>query len=270
MAKSPPRLFVEEPLGADLTVGLTLAHVHYLKSVLRLKPNDMVALFNGRDGEWHGELTWHGKSEALVALKRRMCPQEIENSVSASPTLMFAPIKRGPMEILVQKATELGVRRLCPVITEYTDVVRINAERLHATAVEAAEQCERLSVPSLQEAKPLMDILDDWPESDRLIWAAEAGPVRPIAEALADFKPVGADAEGFAKDTPSCGWTIAVGPVGGFSPVEQEVLRSLPFVIPVGLGPRLLKAETAALAALSCWQSVLGDWAMRPIDRNHQ
>ncbi|MDA0655984.1 MAG: 16S rRNA (uracil(1498)-N(3))-methyltransferase [Proteobacteria bacterium] len=270
MAKSPPRLFVEEPLGADLNVGLTPAHVHYLKTVLRLKPNDVVALFNGRDGEWHGELTSRGKSEAFVALKQRMCPQDTESSVAAGPTLMFAPIKRGPMEILVQKSTELGVTRLQPMITEYTDVVRINAERLRATAIEAAEQCERLSVPSLGEPKPLMDILGAWPKGDRLIWAAEAGPVRPIAEALAEFKPAGGGAEGFAKDTPSCGWTIAVGPVGGFSPAEQEILRGLAFVIPVGLGPRLLKAETAALAALSCWQSVLGDWAMRPIDRNHQ
>jgi 16S rRNA (uracil1498-N3)-methyltransferase len=269
MAKSPPRLFVQEPLGADLRVGLTPAHVHYLKTVLRLKPNDEVALFNGSDGEWYGELTWHGKSEAFVALNQKMCPQDAENPV-AGLTLMFAPIKRGPMEILVQKSTELGVTRLQPMITEYTDVVRINAERLRATAIEAAEQCERLSVPSLEEPNPLRDILDAWPKGDRLIWAAEAGPVSPIAEALAEFKPVGGEAEGFAKDTPPCGWTIAVGPVGGFSPAEQEVLRGLPFVIPVGLGPRLLKAETAALAALSCWQSVLGDWAMRPIDRNHE
>jgi len=256
MAKAPPRLFVEDGLVAGQTVSLGKAHAHYLKNVLRLKVAATVALFNGRDGEWHGTLHSTGKSQAIIELAEMICPQPD----SFGPTLMFAPVKRGPIEIMVQKATELGVMHFQPMITEFTDVVRFNGERLRATAIEAAEQCERLSVPSIEEPQPLDNILNKWPKGRRLLFAAESGIARPIAEALGEFK----------DHSPPDAWTIAVGPVGGFSPAEHEVLRNLPFVVPVGLGPRLLKAETAALAALSCWQSVLGDWENRPIDRIHQ
>ena len=256
MAKPPPRLFVEENLGASLNINLGNAHAHYLMNVLRLKASAAVALFNGRDGEWHGTLNLIRKSRVTVNLVEMVSPQP--NTIGL--TLMFAPVKRVPMEIMIQKATELGVTHLQPMITDFTDVVRFNANRMRVTAIEAAEQCGRMSVPLIEEPQPLNEILAQWPKGRHLIFAAESGSVRPIAEALGEFKNHSTLDE----------WSIAVGPVGGFSPAEHGLLRTLPFVVAVGLGPRLLKAETAALAALSCWQSVLGDWENRPIDRIHQ
>lgn len=253
MAKPPPRLFVEAPLSAGETVHLEKGQAHYLKNVLRLKDGATVALFNGRDGEWRGALALAGKAvTALLEARRR--PQE----EAAGPGLMFAPIKKGRMEILVQKATELGVSRLLPVVTEYTDIVRFNRARLQATAIEATEQCDRLSVPVIEDPVPLAERLQGWPEGTRLLLAAEMGAARPIAEVLGESEVAGGGED----------WVLAVGPAGGFSPAEHRMLRELPFVAPVGLGPRLLKAETAAIAALSCWQSLLGDWDHRPIDRS--
>ncbi len=256
MARAQPRLFVEDSLGVGLNVNLGNAHDHYLKNVLRLKVAAEVALFNGRDGEWHGKLKSIRKSGVIVNLVEMVYPQPYD----VGPALMFAPVRRGPMEIMVQKATELGVTHLQPMITEFTDVERFNVDRMRVTAIEAAEQCGRMSVPLIEEPQPMNEILAQWPNGRRLLFAAESGSVRPISEVLGGFKD---------HSTPDQ-WTIGVGPVGGFSPAEHVLLRNLPFVVAVGLGPRLLKAETAALAALSCWQSVLGDWENRPIDRIHQ
>jgi 16S rRNA (uracil1498-N3)-methyltransferase len=249
----PPRLFVEQDLHADAAVALAKPQAHYLRNVMRLRDGDGVKLFNGRDGEWLGTLAAAGKSSLTVALTRQTRAQTPE----AGPRLLFAPIKRGPMEILVQKATELGVAHLQPMLTDYTDVVRFNAARLTATATEAAEQCERLGVPTLGEPAKLADLLDAWPAGERLLFAAESGDAKPIAAALSEFA-------GQAESAAAANWAIAIGPVGGFSPEEHARLRGLDFVVPVGLGPRLLKAETAAIAALSCWQSLLGDWQGRP------
>lgn len=253
MAKPPPRLFVDAPLLTGETVTLEKSQIHYLKNVLRLAPGASVALFNGRDGEWQGALVFDGKAGAATLESRRR-PQE----ETKGPGLIFAPIKKGPVEILAQKATELGVSRLLPTVTEFTDVVRLNPARLQATAIEAAEQCDRLSVPEIDEPQPLAKRLRDWPVGTRLLLAAEAGAARPIADVLGEF----------SENRDGGDWALAVGPAGGFSPAEHAMLRELPFVIPVGLGPRLLKAETAAIAALACWQSMLGDWDGRPIDRN--
>ncbi|HAA93302.1 MAG TPA: 16S rRNA (uracil(1498)-N(3))-methyltransferase [Rhodospirillaceae bacterium] len=253
MAKPPPRLFVESPLVTGETVALEKGQTHYLKNVLRLEVGATVALFNGRDGEWHGAFGISGNAGSVVAETLQRTQSE-----AAGPGLMFAPIKKGPMEIMVQKATELGVARLNPVITDFTDVVRFNRARLRATAVEAAEQCDRLSVPEIEDPLSLSERLENWPANTRLLLAAEAGTAMPIFEALAEIKAAGTGSD----------WVLAVGPVGGFSPAEHEMLRELPYAVPVGLGPRLLKAETAAIAALSCWQSILGDWDNRPIDRN--
>ena len=162
--------------------------------------------------------------------------------------------------MLSQKATELGVSIFLPTITDYTDVTRSNYTRIRAIAVEAAEQCDRLTVPVIEHPKKLNERLQVWPKNTKLLFAAESGLVKPIDAALRDIRD---------KDI-RMDWIVAVGPAGGFSPAEHEMLRSLSYAIPVGLGPRLLKAETAAIAALSCWQSILGDWAYRPIDRNEE
>ena len=237
-------------LGPGLTVGVDPGQAHYLKHVLRLKPGDSVALFNGRDGEWLARVDGLGKGWGSLALDRQTRPQADEPDL----WLLFAPIKRTRIDFLVQKAAELGVGALWPVLTAHTDVSRVNTGRLRATAVEAAEQCERLTLPRLFEPVPLDRALADWPEDRRLMVCAEVGEARPIADFLAAV-------HGSAAAGP---WAVLTGPEGGFSTAELDGLRKLPFVTPVSLGSRVLRAETAALAALSCWQAMLGDWRGRP------
>lgn len=243
---APPRarLHVAAALAAGAAVELGEAPAHYLRAVLRLGPGDAVALFNGRDGEWRAAVESLGKRGAQLRCLAETRPQR------AGPDLwlLFAPLKRARIDLLVEKATELGVARLQPVITRRTVAARINRERLLAHAVEAAEQCERLTVPDLAEPLPLARCLAAWPAGRRLLVAAESGPAAPIAAALAA-----------AAAAPPQDWAVLVGPEGGFAPGELDDLHKLPFVSAVGLGPRILRAETAALAALACWQAVLGD-----------
>ena len=255
MTRSPPRLFVDYSLTSGSIIRLQKSQIHYLKNVLRLRGGALVSLFNGRDGEWRGSLATD-LSHISVKVEKLQRPQPD----SSGPGLLFAPIKKGPMEVLSQKATELGVSIFLPTITDYTDVTRSNYDRIRAIAVEAAEQCDRLTVPVIENPKKLNERLQVWPKNTKLLFAAETGSVKPIDAALRDIRD---------KDI-RMDWIVAVGPAGGFSPAEHEMLRSLSYAIPVGLGPRLLKAETAAIAALSCWQSILGDWAYRPIDRNEE
>jgi 16S rRNA (uracil1498-N3)-methyltransferase len=246
------RLFVEADLAAGAAVGLDHARAHFLRSVLRLKRGATLAVFNGRDGEWLARLDAIGKGWASLIIGDRLREQE------AGPDLWlaFAPIKRARLDFLVEKAVELGVSALCPVLTRHCVVQRVNLERLAANAREAAEQCERLSVPEVREPRRLCDLVDDWPAERRLLVCAESGPAEPIAEVLAAA----------ARDPAAgqAGWAIATGPEGGFARSELDGLRKLPFVTPVGLGPRVLRADTAALVALACWQAFRGDGAERP------
>ncbi len=242
-----PRLFVDVPLAADAPVSLDRPRSHYLKDVLRREPGATVLLFNGRDGEWEATIEAIAKGGARLALRRRSLPQ------SAGPDLwlVFAPLKRERVGLLVEKATELGCRVLQPVFTQHTAVARINIDRLRAHAMEAAEQTARLDLPELREPRRLAELLRDWPAARRLILCAESGGAAPIAEALAKL-PRGAP------------YAVMTGPEGGFAPGELDALRKLPFVTPVGLGPRVLRADTAAVAALACWQALLGDGRERP------
>ncbi len=252
MAKrAKARLYVEADLGEGGTVGLSPAQAHYLKLVLRLDRGDAVALFNGRDGEWIADIDGIGKGWASLVLVARQRPQAAEPDL----WLMFAPIKRARIDFLAQKATELGVSALWPVFTGLTEMSRVNEERLMANAIEAAEQSGRLSVPRVLPAVRLDAALAQWPPERRLIWCAEQGPATPIAEAL-----TGADA---ARP-----WAVLTGPEGGFTAAELDALGKLPFVAAVGLGPRLLRADTAALAALACWQALAGDGRARPPPRH--
>ena len=243
LARAKIRLYVTDDLGSNGVVGLEAPQAHYLRSVLRLGPGDEAALFNGRDGEWRARIDPIGKGWASLQL--------VEQSLSQPPEpdiwLLFAPIKRGRVDYLVQKATELGVTALLPTTTRRTAVERINLVRLGTTAAEAAEQCRRLSVPELHTVQSLDKILDAWPEDRRLLFCDEAGAPPPL-EAL----------QGFA-DAPTTPWAILIGPEGGFDPDESHALRQRPFVVPMSLGPRILRAETAAVTALSLWQAILGD-----------
>lgn len=245
------RLFVNDALAAGAAVVLERDRAHYLGHVLRLAPGAPVALFNGHDGEWSARIASLGRNGVELAVEARLRPQ------SAGPDLwlVFAPVKRAPLDFLVQKATELGVSALIPAITRRTVVERVRRERMVANAVEAAEQCERLTVPRVEESQALSRILDRWPPGRRILLCAEAGEAAPLAETL-------------AKASPGEGWAVLTGPEGGFDETELDGLRKLPFVTAVGLGPRILRADTAALAALACWQSMLGDWRMRPPGRH--
>lgn len=240
------RLYVRAALSAGASVGLDPDQAHYLRHVLRLAAGDRVALFNGADGEWLATVAGFGKGWASVDVTAQRRPQRPEPDL----WLLFAPIKHGRIDYLVQKAAELGASRLMPVMTERTIVTRVNIERLQANAVEAAQQTGRLSVPEVTGPLGLFAALDGWPEARRMMWADESGSGPPILEVLT----------GCPGGSP---WAVLIGPEGGFAPAELDALRKLPFVTPVSLGPRLLRADTAAVAALACWQAVLGDWRGR-------
>lgn len=245
------RLFVESDLADGAAVDCSRDQAHYLTHVLRLTPGDPVALFNGRDGEWLARIDAVGKKSATLAVERQRRPQAPETDL----WLVFAPVKRAPLDFLVQKATELGVSALMPAITRRTVVERVKRERMEANAMEAAEQCERLTVPRIEDARPLSRILDGWPAERRILLCAEAGEATPIGEFL----------QGADRGAP---WAVLTGPEGGFDQTELDLLAKFPNVNAVGLGPRILRADTAALAALACWQAVLGDWRNRPPGRN--
>ena len=251
-ARIETRLYIDEDLGEGRTLGLDHARAHYLRSVLRLARGAELALFNGRDGEWLARLDGLGKGWASLTVGRRLRAQD------AGPDLwlVFAPIKRARIDFLAEKATELGVALLQPVMTRHTAVARVNTERLTANAREASEQCGRLDVPEVRAPRELFALLAEWPAERRLLLCAEAGPARPIAEVLAEQQ-----AQAAAEPLR---FAVLTGPEGGFAQSELDGLLDLPFVTPVGLGPRVLRADTAALAALACWQAVLGDGRRRP------
>jgi 16S rRNA (uracil1498-N3)-methyltransferase len=243
---SAMRLFVEANLSAGIEAALSEAQAHYLRHVMRREEGAGLLLFNGRDGEWRARLSLRGKKAAVAEIGERTREQAAEPDI----WLCFAPVKRARIDYIAEKATELGVAVLQPVITRHTNVDRVNVERLHATAVEAAEQTERLSVPEVRAPIDLMRLLAGWPAKRRLLICDETGGGPPIADSLG-----GLDAE--ARAAP---WAIAIGPEGGFADSELAALRRMKDVMAVGLGPRILRADTAALAALACWQAMVGDW----------
>jgi len=240
------RLFVEADLNAGSEATLSEAQAHYLRHVMRRADGAPLLLFNGRDGEWQATLALRGKKDAAARVVTQTRPQAAEPDV----WLCFAPVKRARIDWIAEKATELGVTVLQPVITRHTAVERVNVERLRANAIEAAEQTERLSVPEVRAPLELARLLADWPAGRRLLMADETGGGAPIAAVLG-----GLDAA--ARAVP---WAIVTGPEGGFAQDELTALRRMKDVTAVGLGPRILRADTAALAALACWQALIGDW----------
>jgi 16S rRNA (uracil1498-N3)-methyltransferase len=239
------RLFLDTEIRKDTPVALDRGQANYLLNVLRLKADDEVLVFNGHDGEWRARISVEGRKAA------NLVPVEETRPQAPLPDLvyLFAPLKHARLDYMVQKAVEMGAGRLVPVLTQHTQTSKLNLERARANAVEACEQCGVLAVPEIGAPVPLEVVLANWEENEpgrRLIFCdeGEAGqnPLEPLAE---------------LKRGPLA---VLIGPEGGFSEEERARLRALPFVTPVPLGPRVLRADTAAVAALAVVQAVLGDW----------
>jgi 16S rRNA (uracil1498-N3)-methyltransferase len=242
MAKTTPRLFVATSLSEGAEFVLEKEQGHYLVNVLRLVSGDAVALFNAQDGEWLCYITLVTKKSVAVRIERNTA------SVKAPPDIdyLFAPLKHARLDYMVQKATELGARRLRPVITQRTIAERVNLERMKANAIEAAEQCNLVFVPEVSEPVTLAKVLANWPPVRRLIYCDETASLANPMEALKNIKAPAA---------------VLVGPEGGFTNEEREHLRSLDFVTAISLGPRIMRADTVAIAALAVVQASLGDWS---------
>ena len=240
MAQAKVRLYLDQPLAEGQPLPLAQAQAHYLFAVMRLGPGAQVLVFNGRQGEWLAEVAEVGKRGGTLQAMRQTAPQRDPPDL----WLLFAPIKKARTDFIVEKAAELGAARIVPVETDFTNAERVRVDRLQAHAVEAAEQCGGTFVPEVAAMQPLSRLLDGWDAGRRILWADEArlGPAATLA------------------GLPPGPWAVLIGPEGGFSPAERARLAALAHVTPVSLGPRILRADTAACAALTLWQASLGDW----------
>ncbi|GFE64825.1 16S rRNA (uracil(1498)-N(3))-methyltransferase [Litoreibacter roseus] len=234
------RLFVDDALAVGNSVPVGRDHSNYLFNVMRLKAGDRVSLFNGKDGEWQAEITAAGKRQGALRCLSQSAPLRMPPDL----WLLFAPIKKARTDFIVEKAAEMGVARIVPVQTAFTNSERIRQDRLQAHAIEAAEQCGGTFVPEVSELLKLSDLLTDWDLDRRLMFCDEtrAGGVSTL-----DPNATGP-------------WAILIGPEGGFSDDERDRLHAMDYTTVVSLGPRILRADTAAVAALTLWQSTLGDW----------
>jgi 16S rRNA (uracil1498-N3)-methyltransferase len=242
MPKSIPRLVIETPLHAAGDILLDRDQAHYLANVLRLQQGDALHAFNGRDGEWLAYLTHVSKKSVSMRCERRL------SEVKPPPDIdfLFAPLKHARLDYLVQKATELGIRRLRPVITDRTIAERVNLDRMKANAREAAEQCNLVFVPEVADPVKLSTALAAWEANRALVYCDETALIADPLEAL---RPLHAPA------------AVLIGPEGGFTQDERRHLKSLAFVTPISLGPRIMRADTAAVAALTLVGAMLGDWS---------
>lgn len=213
---------------------------HYLVNVLRVQTDETLTIFNGIDGEWDARISKVGKGKAKITVGRKIAEQASEPDL----WYMYAPVKKARVDYIIQKATELGVSNIMPVVTKRTNLDRIKYEKLVANAIEAAEQSGRMTVPHIEELTSLEDILCDWPDDRALLFCDERGD----ALQMKDIKP------DFGR------WAILVGPEGGFSPEERDMIKSHHNAYAVTLGPRILRADTAAVSALTLWQVFFGDW----------
>lgn len=234
------RLSVPHDLAPGAGLDLDEGQSRYLAAVMRLGVGDEVAVFNGRDGEWRATVAVIGKRAVRLTVLSRTRPQTMGPDLD----LIIALVKRTRLETIVEKAAELGARRVRPAITERTNADHTRVDRLRAIATEAAEQTGRLDVPQIAEPVKLAALLADWEPGRRLLFCDESGDAPPMLDAGLTEGP----------------WAILIGPEGGFSPTERGTLRALPYATPAGLGPRILRADTAAISALTLWQAVVGDW----------
>ena len=234
------RLFIDHPLAKGQGIALNADQAHYLNSVMRQGPGDDILVFNGRDGEWLARIERlakrNGELVAISASAPQLDPPDL--------WLIFAPIKKARTDFIVEKAAEMGAARILPVQTDHSNSERIRQDRLQAHAIEAAEQCGGTFVPEVGDLTPLSRLLDGWDPTRRILWADEAlaGPAQTLA--------------GLARGP----WAILIGPEGGWSESERRRLSAMESVTPVSLGPRILRADTAAVASLALWQAALGDW----------
>jgi 16S rRNA (uracil1498-N3)-methyltransferase len=235
------RLHVPQPLSAGAAVAPTLDQSRYLTQVMRLKAGDDLKVFNGQDGEWRCTIVEVLKKGVILKAQEQVRPQAYGPDLD----LIVAVVKKARVETIVEKAAELGARRFRLTLTQRTNTDRIRLDRLDAIAEEAAEQTGRLDVPLIDDPVKLSDILDGWQDGRRLMFCDETGGA-PVAQALSALPPAP--------------WAILIGPEGGFSPEERDRLRALPFTTAVSLGPRILRADTAAIAAMTLWQAAAGDW----------
>lgn len=233
------RLYVDQPLAEGQAVALSPEQAHYLTGVMRLTAGAAILLFNGRDGEWRATLAQAGKRSAIATCDRQTRPLHLPPDL----WLVFAPIKKARTDFIVEKAVELGAARILPVQTRHTNSERIRQDRLQAHAIEAAEQCGATYVPEVTDLQPLDRLLAAWPTDRRLYWCDETALGQP-ATLVATTGPA----------------AILIGPEGGFSADEAAKLRARPNVTPLSLGPRILRADTAAVAAMTLWQAASGDW----------
>lgn len=240
MSEAKVRLNVDQALAAGQPIAVSDAQANYLFNVMRLQRGDAVSLFNGRDGEWRAVVEQAGKRHGVLICTLQTAPLRLPPDL----WLLFAPIKKARTDYIVEKAVELGAARILPVQTRFTNE-RIRVDKLQAHAMEAAEQCGATYVPHVADIAGLDKVLTAWPPDRKLLWCDEARRDQPTALTGARGAP----------------WAILIGPEGGFSAEEQTRLRDMPQVVPFSLGPRILRADTAAVAALTLWQAALGDWA---------
>lgn len=236
------RLFIRDDLAAEGEIALDEGQSRYLAAVMRLSVGDAVLVFNGRDGEWRASVARLGKRAVTLAVGDPVRPQASGPDLE----LVVALVKRARLETIVEKAAELGAARVRLVVSERTNADHTRVDRLQAIATEAAEQTGRLDVPEILPPVKLDPLIGEWPQGRRLLFCDEAGDALPVLEAL--------------RGEPAGPWAVLIGPEGGFSPVERARLRDLPFATPASLGPRILRADTAAISALTLWQAALGDW----------
>ena len=239
------RLFVDDPLIDTPAITLNRDASHYVITVLRLGQGDVILLFNGRDGEWLGQIDKADRKSAILKLVKQTRPQPEQTDIE----YLFAPIKTARLDYLVQKAVEMGASRLVPVLTKHTQFSRLNEERMRANIIEAAEQCGVLHVPDLAPEIKLDALLSQWDSARTLVFCDERADIQDPVAALQATKPgpVG----------------ILIGPEGGFSSDERDQILKIPAVTRLSLGPRILRADTAGVAAFALVQAVLGDWRMK-------
>jgi 16S rRNA (uracil1498-N3)-methyltransferase len=244
--KSAPRLFVAEPLSEGALLTLEGGQAHYLGKVMRVAPGDAVILCDDQTGEWAGRVTEAGKRDVALVVERLLRPREDVPNFWLCPALL----KKAAFDLVLEKASELGVAALHPVLTRRCVADKLNPERARTIMTEAAEQCARTALPALDETTKLDALLKDWPEGRRLFFADEAGGV-PAAAAFAMFPGPAA---------------LLIGPEGGFDDAERQAIRAHPAAVAITLGPRILRAETAAIAGTALWMGTVGDWAPRSLD----
>jgi 16S rRNA (uracil1498-N3)-methyltransferase len=237
-----PRLFVRAGLSEGAEVSPDQGQANYLLNVMRLRAGDCVLVFNGLDGEWRARVEPFGKKGCRLVAEEKAREQTAPSDLH----YLFAPLKHARLDYMVQKAVEMGVGRLRPVLTQFTQVARLNLERMEANAIEAAEQCGILAIPQIDAPRKLADMLDGWDGARRLIFCDEAAPPGGPVAALTRLT--------------SGPTALLIGPEGGFSDEERADLLARPYVTPLSLGPRILRADTAAVAALALVQSFIGDW----------